>query len=257
MKVSGGEKEAAAQTQQQAQYLTNMMQTQFGEQQNLLNHILLPQLQQMATNPQGFGPQAMAAMRAQTIGTIGTQLAAQQRSLQQQFSTANMAGLGSGVQAALGAQLGAGAAGAEASSLQELSIANAQMQQQQRMQGLSGLAQASTLLGQAPQSAGLALQGSQASFGQQYQMAQQGGFWSNLARGALTAAGTAFLGPLGSMAGSALGGALFGGGAPTMGQVSAVDPLGASQAAQYPSLTAGITPPLAGPVQIQSGQSGA
>lgn len=209
MKVSGGEKTAASQTAQESQYLMNMMKQQFGEQQNLLNNVLVPQLQQMATNPQGFGAQALAAMRSQTIGTIGTQLAEQQKSLQQQFATQNMAGLGSGVQAALGANLAQGAAGAEASNLQQIAIANAQAQQQQQQFGLQGLGQASQLLGQAPQSAGLALTGSQASFNQQYQMAQQGGFWSNLARGALMAAGTAIAGPLGGMAGSALGN-LFG-----------------------------------------------
>jgi hypothetical protein len=216
MKVSGGERTAANAQAQDSQYLQNMMQTQFSEQQNLLNHVLIPQLQQWATHPPGFGMQALAAMRSQALDTIGGQFAAQQRGLQQQFATLNMAGLGSGVQAALGANLAQGAAGQAASAQQQLAIANAQAQMQQQQYALGGLGQASQLLGQAPQSAGLLNQSLGQQFQQQYNMAQQGGFWSNLARGALSAAGTAFLGPLGGMAGSALGGALgLGGSAPT------------------------------------------
>jgi len=86
------------------------MQTQFLERQGLLNTVLIPRLTQMTMNPQGFGAQALAAMKSQTIGTIGSQLAAQQRGLQQQFATQNMTGLGSGVEAALGANLAQGAA---------------------------------------------------------------------------------------------------------------------------------------------------
>ena len=241
LKVSGAERTAQAQTAQESQYLMNMMQTQFGEQQNLLNNMLIPQLQQMATNPQGFGAQQMAAMRAQTIGTIGTQLAEQQKGLAQQFSLANMAGVGSGVQAALLARGAQTAAGMEASSLQDLAIANAQMQQQQRMAGLSGLASASQLLGQAPQSAGLALSGSGQQFNQAYTMAKQGGFWSNMLQGVVGGLASGLTGGLGNIFGN-----LFTKSAPTATQVSAASDLGAAQASQYPSLTAGIQGPLAG-----------
>src|SRR5215469_16277380 len=89
MKVSRGEREAAgAQAsvtralQSEAQSLQSMMRTQFAEQQGLLNNTIIPQLTGMATNPQGFGATAMAAMRAQAIGTIGTQTASQLQAAQ-------------------------------------------------------------------------------------------------------------------------------------------------------------------------------
>lgn len=222
MKVSSGEKTAANLQTQTSNYLSNMMQTQFAEQQGLLNNVLIPQLTQMATHPQGFGAGALAAMRSQAIGTIGTQMASQQRNLQNQFATQNMAGLGSGVEMGLSAGLTQQAVGQEATALQNIQIANAQAQMQQQQFALGGLGQASQLLGQAPESAGLLNKSLGQQFTQQYNMSQQGGFWSNLARGVLTAAGTAVGaavgGPLGMQAGAQAGGALsgiFGGGGGT------------------------------------------
>jgi len=59
MKVSGQEKAAENLTAQESRQLGTWMQTQFSEQQNLLNNVMIPQqLTQMATNPQGFGAQA-------------------------------------------------------------------------------------------------------------------------------------------------------------------------------------------------------
>jgi hypothetical protein len=255
MKVSGAEKTAHNQTADEASYLQNMMKTQFSEQQNLLNNVLIPQLTHMATNPQGFGAQALAAMRSQTINTIGGQLASQQQNLRQQFATQNMAGLGSGVQAALGANLAQGAAGQEASGLQNIAIANAQAQMQQQQFALGGLGSASQLLGQAPESAKLGLEASGQSFNQAYTMSQQGGFWSNLARSALTAAGTAFAGPLGGMAGNFVGN-LFGGSGPTSSPWSTFTPGTMGQPAYAPGtdLSAPLPP---SPLAMPSGSFGA
>lgn len=203
MKVSGQEKAAEASTASEAQMLQGWMGTQFQEQQNLLNKVLIPQLTQMVTNPQGFGAQALAAMRSQTIGTIGTQLSSEEKNMAQQFATQNMAGLGSGVQMAETYGLQQQAAGQEATGLQNIAIANAQAQQQQRQFGLQGLANASQLLGQAPQSAGLAVQASGTQFNEAYKMAQQGGLMQNIL-GGLAGAGIGFL--TGGPAGAALGG---------------------------------------------------
>lgn len=187
LKVSDAEKQAQAQSQQESQYLQSMMQTQFKEQQGLLNNVLIPQLTQMAQNPQGFGAQALAAMQSQMINTVGSQLSSQEKSLNNQFATQNMAGLGSGVNVALQAGLAQNAAGTEAGGLNQIAIQNAQLKNQQQQFGLQGLAGATSLLGAAPQSAGLGLQANQNNFGQSYQIAQQGNLWQNLLGGVLGA----------------------------------------------------------------------
>lgn len=273
MKVSGQEKSAANMTSQESSFLMNMLQTQFSEQQNLLTKVMIPQLQGMATNPQGFGAQAMANIRAQTVQTIGSQLATQRQALQQQFATQNMAGLGSGVQAAISAQLGAGAVSEEASALQQQQIANAQLKAQQQQWALGTLGQIEPQLGAAPQAAGLLSSNLNNQFQQAYTMSQQGGFWSNLARGALSAAGTAFLGPLGGMAGNWLGNIITG--APTA--ASTATNIGAAGAGPYLGIGSGgsmpdptgsgglgigagmsIPPPLTGPIappSVSIGQS--
>lgn len=225
MKVSGKENSTYSTMSQESQFLMNMMQTQFGEMQGVFNYLVNP-LKQMITNPQGFGAKALADMNAMAIGTVGTQLANQEKSLQQNFASQNMAGLGSGVQLGLQSYLGSQAAGEEAQALQQIQIANAQAQMQQQQFGVQALMGVGQELGAAPQSAQL-LQGALGQqFSASYNMAQQGGFWSNLARGVTTAAGMAVgavadpLNPVqGAMAGGQVGGALSGvwgggGGAP-------------------------------------------
>lgn len=214
-KVSKGEQQAAqAQAQasqamaQQARVMTGIMQQQFAQQQSVLS-VLMPQLKAMATNPQGFGVQAMAAMTSATINTLGGQLASQQQALRQQFATSNLAGLGSGAQAAISAGLSSSAAGAEASNLQQLAIANAQAKQQQQQFALSGMSGLAGMSGQQALSAGgmgmqglsSAMQGATQQFQMQQQMAQQGSFWQNFAAGALGDVGTAMSGGMTNMLG--------------------------------------------------------
>jgi hypothetical protein len=104
--------------------------------------------------------------------------------------------------------------------LSNIDVANAQAKLQQQQFGVQGLMGVSQLTGEMPQSAQL-LSGSLSNqFSEAYNMAQQGGFWSNLARGTLMAAGGAIGGiaggPMGAMAGASIGGSvgggLFGGG---------------------------------------------
>lgn len=207
-KVTDEEKKAQAQSAEESKYLQTMMQTQFKEQQDLLNHVLLPQLKQMATDPQGFGAKALADMQSKLINTVGTQFASQQKGLQQRFATNNLPGVGSGVQEALSANLAQGAAGQEAGGLMNIDLANEQQKEQQRQFGISGLAGASTLLGQAPGSAGLALQANSQNFDQSHQIAQQGSLWQNLLGGVL-GAGLGFA--VGGPAGAAVGAGMTGG----------------------------------------------
>lgn len=214
MKASDAQKQAQQQSQQEAQFLQSMMQTQFGEQQQLLNKVLIPQLTQMAQNPQGFGAQALAAMQSQLINTVGTQFASQEKSLQNQFASNNLAGLGSGVQEAIKANLAGNAAGFEGQGLSNIAIQNAQLKNQQQQFALGGLGAADSLLGQAPQSAGLALEGNKNTFNQATQIHNQGGFFSNL-MGGLLGAGLNFA--TGGLSGMLNGGSFLEGGGQALG----------------------------------------
>lgn len=217
-KVSDAEKAAQKQSAAEATQLQGMMTTQFKEQQDLLNKVIIPQLTQMATNPEGFGAKALATMQSQLINTVGSQLSSQEKSLKTQFATSNLPGLPSGVETALEANLNANAAGTEATGIQNISLANEQLKQQQREEGLSGLSQATTLEGATPQSAGLAVQSNQNNFDQSYKMAQQGGgIFSKILSGVIGAGLNFATGGLSSIAqgGSFLAGggqALAGGG---------------------------------------------
>jgi hypothetical protein len=186
-KVTHDMTQAKNQTIDEANFLQNMMKTQFGEQQDLLNKVLIPQLTQMATNPQGFGAKALADMQSQLINTVGGQYASQTKGLQEKFATSNMAGLPSGVQAALQANLAQGASGIEAGGLQNIDIQNAQLKNQQQQFGLSGLASADELLGQAPGSAKLALGANQQSFKNAQALQGQGSIWGQLLGGVIGA----------------------------------------------------------------------
>lgn len=251
MKVSGAERTAAGQQanittslSNYSQSLMSMANTQFSEMQGLLNNTIIPQLTQMATNPQGFGMQALAEMKGQAIDTIGGQAAAQSAQLRQSFASQNLAGLQSGVQQALHGQLGQAAAGQEATALRNIDIANQQARMQQQEFGLSGLMQSTSLLGQAPQSAGLAIQAGNAAstsaaqqFNEAYKMSQQGGFWSNLLQSGLGMAGMGLIGA-GPLAGI-LGG--FGTAGNVLGTLLGGTGTGSASMAQ-----------LGGPVTMQS-----
>jgi hypothetical protein len=215
MKVSNAEKQAQAQAQQESQFLQSMMKTQFAESQTLLNSVLLPQLKQMATNPQGFGAKALADMQSQLINTVGSQYASQTQNLQNRFAVSNAPGLGSGFQTALQANLAQGAAGQEAGGLMNIQLANEQAKLDQQRFGLGGLAQASTLLGQAPQSASLGLEANQNFANQAHTLATQGSLWSNLLGGVM-GAGLNFAS--GGLSNVLKGGSFLGGGSPPPGQ---------------------------------------
>lgn len=208
LKQTDEEKAAQAQSAQESKYLQTMMQTQFKEQQDLLNNVLLPQLKQMATDPQGFGAKALADMQSKLVSTVGSQYASQQKQLQSNFATNNLPGVGSGVQEALKANLAQGASGIEAGGLMDIDLKNEALKEQQREVGISGLANASTLLGQAPASGGLALQANSQNFDQSYKMAQQGSLWQNLLGGVLGAGLSFATGGMSNMLG---GGSFLGG----------------------------------------------
>lgn len=214
---SGQEETAWNQLGYETSIMNTWMVHQYSEMQNLLNKTIIPQLTQMATNPQGFGAQALSAMRSTLINQVGTQAASQTRQMQQNFASQNLAGLGSGVQQALAANIGQSAAGQEASGLNSIAIANANAQMQQQQYALSGLQGAVGQLGQLPQSAGLASQLANAEFSGAYNLSNQTGMGQQLVSG-LVGTGLNALGamagmpePIGGMLGS-LGSNIAGGG---------------------------------------------
>jgi hypothetical protein len=214
-KVTGQETTAQSLNGWETSVMQSWMMNQFTEQQNLLTKTIIPQLTQMATNPTGFGASALSAMKSQLQDTLGTQLSSQQQSLQQNFASQNLAGLGSGVEQATSAMLGSQAASSLASGNEQINIANAQAQMQQQQFGLQGLMGAESALGALPQSAGLLGQLGGQQFSQAYNMAQQGSLWQNILGGVAGAGLSALTGGLsnvfqGGSFLSGMGGALSG-----------------------------------------------
>jgi hypothetical protein len=191
----------AAQQQQTAfaNQLMGIYQTQLSQQQSVLK-TLLPQLQAMATNPQGFGATEYAALQSQIVNSTGAQYSNAAKSEAQQFATTNEAGLPSGVEQSVQANLAGQASGAVASQSTGLAISNAQLQQQQQQFALSGLNQIQSGIGsQAGQSGGqvnTGLAGSANTANQEFQQAQainnQGSVWQNIL-GGITGAGLNFV----------------------------------------------------------------
>lgn len=172
--MTGPETSAWNQLGYEVSNMNNWMNLQFKEQQGLLNNFLIPQLESFVTNPPGFGATALSAMRTTMMGNISSQLTSQVRGVQNQFASENLAGLGSGVQEAIVANLKQGASGEEAQGLNQIAIQNAQLQAQQQEYGLSGLSSAEQALGALPQSAsivagltGMEQQTSKGFYGQQ------------------------------------------------------------------------------------------
>lgn len=204
---SQAEYTAQEQAAQESTMLQNTFQTQFGEQQGLLNNFLIPQLQGMITNPAGFGPAGLADLTSQLVNTTGAQAANAKQGAQAQFDTNNLAGLPSGVKEAVMSQIASGAGNQVASGQTQIGIANAQLKSQQQQFGLQGLAGAEQALGQVPQSGQLMLGANQNSAQQAQAISQQGNMWQNILGGVVN-------GVVGAGMGLATGGlsTLFSGG---------------------------------------------
>jgi glutamate dehydrogenase/leucine dehydrogenase len=155
--------------------------------QNVLHGFLLPQLEGMVTNPQGFGATAVSDMNAALMNNVATQWGSARQQANQALATQNAAGLPSGVGAVINSQLGSSAAGEVAGGMTNIQLANEQAKLQQQQNALSMVPGTVQLLGALPQSASAMLQANQNRFGQQYQMAQQGSQWMNILGGVLGA----------------------------------------------------------------------
>ena len=99
-----------------------------------------------------------------------------------------MAGLPSGVEAAIQSQIGSSAGNTVAQGLNQINLANQQYKNQQQMTALSGLQQIPGMLGMSPQVGGLlgGINGLSFNEGQTiYNQNQAGNFWGNLGQGLL------------------------------------------------------------------------
>jgi len=227
---------AQEQAQSEATSLQNDFNTQFGEQQGLLNSFLIPQLEGMINNPQGFGAPALAAMQSSLVNNVGAQAANATQSANASFDTNNMAGLPSGVEQAIKAQIASGAGNTVAQGANQIQLQNAQEKLAQQQFGYQGLAGAESALGAAPQTGGLAISANQNSANQANTIAQAGNWWQGMLGSAIGAGlgiATGGLSTMASGAGSFLGGGGGAGGAMGLGDAGggSVPGLGATTGA--------------------------
>jgi hypothetical protein len=187
-----GPSQAEQQAQQQASMESGQLladfQTQFAEQQGYLNQFLVPQLQSMFLNPQGFGPTAMADLEASLVNTTGAQAANAKQNSQAAFATNNMAGLPSGVEQAIQSQISSAAGNTVATGTNQINLANQQYKNQQQMTALAGLQNVPQMFGMTPGTGGLLTGANQNAFNQANTINQQsiaGDFWGNLGQGLL------------------------------------------------------------------------
>ena len=196
---SQSESTAQAQSAAEASSMMADFTQQFGEQQSLLNNTLIPQLEGMISNPQGFGATAIADMNANLVNTVGQQALNAKQSSAQNFDTNNLAGLPSGVQQVVQSGIASGAGNAIASGSNQIQLANSQEKLQQQQQGLSGLMSAESALGAAPQTGALAENAKNSAFSQAYSMQQQGNWWQPILGGVLNSGLSLATGGLGNL----------------------------------------------------------
>ncbi len=205
-------KESDAQRQAQAQQnafnnqLLQIFQTQFAAQQDILK-VLTPQLEEMAKYPEGFGTTEYAALQSKIVNDTGAQYSNVAKEAAREFATTNEAGLPSGVEAQVQANIAGAAAGQVVSGSQNLAIQNEMLKQQQKQFALSALSGESGMLGQQA-----LVFGSQEGAGLQNQFQNattvynQGSLWKNIL-GGVVGAGLNLVAP---GFGTAVGGAISG-----------------------------------------------
>jgi len=131
--VSGGKGDNTLKNQEQAQAdftktLMSSFQTQFAGQQSMLN-FLNGKLQATINNPQGFGADALTAMRTGATEGTATSFAQSEQALHAAEAARGGNGLPSGVDAQLEAQDANAGAAANARSQQDITLENEQQKQ--------------------------------------------------------------------------------------------------------------------------------
>jgi hypothetical protein len=197
--VSGAKGDDAVKRQENAQanftsQLMGAFQKQFGQQSGILS-FLSNKLQPMIDNPQGFSPEAMAAMRTQATEGTAQNFAQSQKALQNAEAARGGNGLPSGVDAQLSAENSNAAAQQNSQAQNGITLANEQQKQTNfwgATNALNGVAAQLNPNGYASNATG----GSEAvgNLAQIYKATQASpwlGAMGGLAGGALSAAGQA------------------------------------------------------------------
>lgn len=191
-----------------ANELRQLFYDQFGRQQNALN-FLNSQAKAMVTNPTGFSPAALAALRAQSTDTVAGNFQNAQKALQEHEAQTGGSLLPSGVNANLDAGLYAKEAQAQAQGENEITLQNEDLKNQNYWRALgvlSGDAAAqnpqSYLSGSLDASAGVG------SLADAATKANQSGFGSQLESGIASGLGRELTG--GNSTGAASVGGFFG-----------------------------------------------
>lgn len=112
--------------------------TMFGEQQALLKP-LQAQLQQLVTNPQGFSPQELAALRTSSTDQTATQFRNAAVAANTLGAAHGGADLSSGIQAGIESGVAAAGAQAQAQGQENITLANEEQKQKNYWSGIAGL----------------------------------------------------------------------------------------------------------------------
>lgn len=136
-----GDDSAKQAEQQQAafnQQLMSLFSTQFASQQGILNTLkttLMPMLQ----NPQGYSPEALAALRSQAKESADDSYANAQKAFQTQSFARGGRDLPSGVDEQISGAIANGAAAQEAGAQQNITLANENQKQTNFWNAINGL----------------------------------------------------------------------------------------------------------------------
>lgn len=152
-----GDSTLRSQEKSQAAFTGTLMstfKTQFANQSGILN-FLSGKLQPMINNPQGYSPEALAAMRTGATETGATQFGNAQKALQESEAARGGNGLPSGVDAQLTAQNANSAAAQESQAQEGITLQNEQQKQNNfwnATNALNGVAAEENPIGYAGQS---------------------------------------------------------------------------------------------------------
>src|SRR6266576_6995979 len=173
---SGGDQTLKSTEASQAQFTTALQSaftTQFQNQTGILNY-LKAQLEPMISNPTGYSPAALAALKSRAIEGTATNYGNAAKTVNAQIAARGGSALPSGVNAQIQEELAAGAASDESQGLNSIALSDEQLKQSNywnAVQALSGGAAMLNPTGYAGEASGAA--NSTANLGQAFQSSKQ------------------------------------------------------------------------------------
>jgi hypothetical protein len=177
--------------------------------------IIVPQLEHMATSPEGFGAPEYAALQAKIVNDTGAQFSSVAKAAAREFVTTNEKGLPSGVEAQVQGNIAAAAASQVAGETSQLAIANEEVKQRQKDFALSALTGIRSGLAQEGVATGGTTEtGVRSSFDEATTVYNQGSMWKNILSG-VVGAGLNFA--TGGLSGVLQGGGFLAGGGQALG----------------------------------------